>query len=365
ALSAALRAALRATPRGAPKELATIASLAAITFAAASIAVDAGFFVWISSTSSRSTAASPLSAQPAGRFALRGVDPRQGISASGGASGDVVRLSISSDPHWGSPTSDSDGRKAVIRGVASARPRPDAFLILGDNVERGMDEEPWLEEARELSSLLADMPVVALMGNHDALVNGEKRFLAMFPAALSSDSGSPLYYAMDAGAARVVVLNLLWGTDSFDSAQRAWLEKTLRATPKGQQVIVLSHCFFYSSGYVVPDTGMPWYDHFETIPGVTPLFEQGGVDLVISGHNHYMELLEKNGVTYALVGAMGGLLDPPPDYHSPASLWLGQGILGRLDLEISASGIALAFRDRDGASLREAFLPIGDRSFSP
>jgi hypothetical protein len=46
-----------------------------------------------------------------------------------------------------------------------------------------------------------------------------------------------------------------------------------------------------------------------------PLFEQYGVDLVVSGHAHAYERGEQNGVTYTVVGGAGGLLDTfvPPE----------------------------------------------------
>jgi hypothetical protein len=283
------------------------------------------------------------------------VDPAIGIPGSGGA----VHLSLSSDPHYGASTSDAAARTAIIKSVAAASPRRDAFLILGDNVETGMEDASWHEEAAELSSLLGGLPLRPLFGNHDGLIDGQYHFRKyFFPSSMRTDSGSPFYYSMSAGPAEIVVLNLLWGSESFGRAQAAWLEKTLSALPAGKQVIALSHCFFYASGYV-DEYGLGYYDHPGTIARVAPILERHKVALVVSGHNHYMELLQHRGVKYALIGAMGGALDPEPSYHSPASLWFKQGVFGRLDLDISAAGIALAFRDRDGKALREDFIPAG------
>jgi hypothetical protein len=285
---------------------------------------------------------------------VRLIDPSVGIPGRSGA----VRLSLSSDPHWGVGTSDASARTAILEGVAQANPRRDAFLILGDNVEMGMVDASWREEARELSSILGDLPLRSLLGNHDGLIDGQYHFEKYFsPPSMRTDSGSPFYYSMRAGPAEIIVLDLLWGAESFGKAQAAWLEKTLAGLPAGRQAIVLSHCYFYASGYDDSDYGLPWYDNAGTIAKVSPILERHKVALVVSGHNHYMELLEKNGVRYAVIGAMGGVLDPEPTYISPASLWFKAGVNGRLDLEISAAGIALAFRDRDGLALREDFIP--------
>ena len=323
--------------------------LAAIAMAASILALllSGGLFAYVLS-SSRSTA------RPVPPLNL--VDPSRGIPGSGGS----VRISLSSDPHWGVDTSDAEARKSILAGVAAAKPRRDAFIILGDNVEQGMEDSSWRKEALELSSTLGGLPIRSLLGNHDGLINGEYHFRKyFFPDSLQTDSGNPFYYSMSAGPAEIVVLNLLWGAESFTRAQAAWLEKTLSALPAGRQVIALSHCFLYASG-ADDEYGYGWYDMPSTIASVAPILERHKVALVVSGHNHYMELLKKNGVNYAVIGAMGGILDPEPTHVSPASVWFRGGTYGRLDLEIAEAGIALAFRDSGGLTLHEDFIPAAN-----
>jgi len=283
------------------------------------------------------------------------LNPASGIPGSGGA----VRLAVSSDPHWGASTADAAAREGILRGVAAGSPRRDALFILGDNVEYGMVDKYWRAEAADLARCLDGMPVRPILGNHDSFMGGQDIFRRyFFPASLATDSGSPYYWSMKAGPARIVVLDLMWGAEEFGEAQSSWLEKTLSSVAKGEQVVVLSHCFFYASGYVDPDGDMPWYDHFGTTAKVSPILERHGVDLVVSGHDHTMELLEHGGVTYALVGSMGGRPDSERTYVSPASLWYRQGMHGWLDLDIDASGISLRFRDGSGGVLHQAFLPV-------
>jgi Predicted phosphohydrolases len=279
------------------------------------------------------------------------VDPMEGIHPTG----IEARLALSSDPHWGAPKADPAARSSILRSIAAAK--PDALLILGDNVDMGLVDSYWRSEFVDIGALLAPVPVRGILGNHDGLVNGQFHYEKyFFPKGMRTDSGSPFYYSMKAGPALVIVMNLLWGSESFDAAQRDWLERTLAAN-EGRPVIALSHCYFYGSGYDDPTDKVPWYDNKGTIADVAPILERHHVELVVSGHNHYMELLEKNGVTYAIVGAMGGLLDPPPSYVSPASRWFKQGSFGYLDLDVKSEGITLAFRDQDGAMLHEAFVP--------
>jgi len=72
----------------------------------------------------------------------------------------------------------------------------------------------------------------------------------------------------------------------------------------------MSHCFYYSSGSM--EYGWPWYDDKQTIDAITPIIKKYDVDLVIGGHNHHMELLQKDGISYLVVGSFGGVPDPEP-----------------------------------------------------
>ena len=84
------------------------------------------------------------------------------------------------------------------------------------------------------------------------------------------------------------------------------------------------------------------------IENLCPIFEKYNVDLVISGHNHLMELLEKNGVTYVVIGSMGGILDSL-EYKSPYSVWLNNRAFGYMDMNLSTEGkIDFTFLDSDG-----------------
>lgn len=306
--------------------------------------------------------AKAIVAQPAGAKATfsSGISPEGATQNSAPAEGPAgaadrnvralepkLRLSFSSDAHWGAASSNATARNEILQGI-SAR-NPDAFFYLGDMVENGSQSVNWNMALGDLEALIPKVPLRPVMGNHEALLGGEYNYRRLFfPKGFSSDSGSPYYYSVDAGAARIIVLDMLWGTEQFGKKQREWLEKTLKSANPATPIIVVSHCYYYASGYKDPDWGKPWYDHFQTIPAVTPLFEKYGVDLVISGHNHYQEYLEHNGVPYAIIGAMGGVSDPPPTYVSPASKWMAVGTFGWLDVDVYENTLLLSFRNEKG-----------------
>jgi len=276
----------------------------------------------------------------------------QTVSGSPGADKALLRLSFSSDPHWGADNADMGARLSVLASVAEHK--PDAFFMLGDTVETGSKAEMWDFALSDLEAVIPKVPLRPIMGNHDALFGGQYLYKkAFFPASFRTDSGSPYFYSVKADAATILVLDLPWGTEEYRGRQRSWFENALKTARPGKPIIVLSHSYFYASGYDDPDYGKPWYDHYQDIPAIAPLLERYGVDLVVSGHNHYQEFLEHKGVRYAIIGAMGGKSDPSPAYVSPASKWLASGTHGRLDADIMSTGIVLSFRDEAGALLHE------------
>ena len=278
-----------------------------------------------------------------------------GTKAGSGSAEDAtptLRVSLSSDPHWGAGSSDASARSEILASVAEHR--PDVFFMLGDTVETGSHAGEWNSALMDLESILPRTPLRPLLGNHDALFGGQYLFRkAFFPKGLSSDSGSPYYYSIVDSSATFIVLDLPWGTEEFNGAQKRWLISALKKADSARPIVVLSHSYFYASGYDDPSLDKPWYDHYQNIPAIVPLLKEYGVSLVVSGHNHYQEFLQKDGISYAIIGAMGGIPDPTPAHMSPASKWLAVSTFGRLDLDFYKGRMVLSFRDMGGNLLHE------------
>jgi len=207
----------------------------------------------------------------------------------------------------------------------------------------------WQSALNDLGHYIPHIPLRVLLGNHDALFGGQYLYTRAFaPRELWGNSGSPYYWSLNLKDVTIVAIDLPWGTENFGSRQRHWLEATLAAADPRKPIIVLSHSYFYASGYDDPKNQRPWYDHYQNIAQVVPLFEHYKVTLVISGHNHYQELLSHNGVTYAIVGSMGGIPDPKPTYISPASQWIAVGQFGWLDVDLFKDRLRLVFNNETG-----------------
>jgi hypothetical protein len=273
------------------------------------------------------------------------VDPAQGFPLRKGIDGSpTFRIALSSDPHYGREASDSPARSAILRLSQAEYENGtlDAFFDLGDTVEMGMAAAGWKEAIESIRRDAPALPFVALLGNHDSIIGGITRWKTAFALEPS--------WRMDEGPVHFIALDLLWGPEGFGAAKKAWLKAQLDSIPVTDYIVVLSHCFFYSSGYVDEGTGMPWYDHADMLREVAPLIA-GKADLVVSGHNHYMEWIEADGSAWAVVGAMGGKPDPVPSYVSPGSVWFSRGVFGRLIIELRPEGLACEFQDQTGKAL--------------
>jgi UDP-2,3-diacylglucosamine pyrophosphatase LpxH len=257
-----------------------------------------------------------------------------------------LHIAVASDAHFGRSVSRSDLAVQMLSDIADSVNDYDMFFFLGDLVEYGFLNEQWREAYNAFAPTTSVIPVRYTAGNHDTLFAGFGNYKNYcYPEGMALETGSQLWYQVDIGRVHILILDLEWSAESYTADQAAWLETQLENIPDDDWNIVMSHGYYYSSG--VELLGWQYYDNTETIEPLTPLFEEHGVDLVLSGHNHHMELLENYGVTYAICGAFGGLPDPERTYTSPASVWYRSGEYGFIDMTINGDKCTLIFRDHD------------------
>jgi len=256
----------------------------------------------------------------------------------------LLKLAISSDPHWGSENSNEEARTQIIKTIGASN--YDGFFCLGDVAEIGSTYSSYDLALKDFDENLNKTPIHVVLGNHDALINGTVFFKKYF-----QKNHENFYSRIDYDNLHIITLDLLWDAKEFDKKQKAWLIKQLEEIPQGDMVIVLSHCFGYCSGYKDPETGKEWYDNKDIIENVDSILEKYNVELVLSGHNHLMEFLKHNNTSYSIVGTMGGVLDRVSEYHSPQSVWLDNTHFGYLDLQVYKDYLKLTYKDQNGQDL--------------
>lgn len=262
-----------------------------------------------------------------------------------------LRFAASGDAHFGAGTNRPEITASIIEQIAEPSNNFAIFFSVGDLVDMGTRKDAWHRALDELKPLTSSIPVAFVPGNHDNLFKGidlYKYYTSIQP--YSSLAGNTLFYRIDKGNIHFLILDLEWGTEEYSGEQLNWLETQLRDIPLSDWKIVLSHAYYYSSGSLYH--GYSWTDNPKSIEAFVPLIEKYGVDLVISGHNHHMEYLQKSGVTYTICGAFGGHPDPERQIVSSSSIWYIHGQYGFLDVTIENYQATLVFRDPQNKEIR-------------
>ena len=263
------------------------------------------------------------------------------------ANGESLHFAVGSDAHFGAGDARNDLTGKMLQQIANPSNKYNLFFYLGDLVEHGFADSQWQDALQIMSSATSTIPVKYAVGNHDTLLGGLNRYETYCdPADIPLQNGTQLWQRIDVGNVHFLVIDLEWSAEDFNAAQSEWLETQLAGIPKDDWTIVMGHGFYYASGSITD--GWKWYDNPETISKLTPLFEKYGVDMVFSGHDHQLELLQKSGVSYVICGAFGGLPDQERQYVSPESVWYAGNDYAFMDVTINGSNANLIFRDPDG-----------------
>jgi predicted phosphodiesterase len=240
--------------------------------------------------------------------------------------------------------------QSILNYVANAADPFHAFFALGDLVNLGMYDQQWQAALAAFAQPSYSVPLRAIMGNHDALGDGGAHFRSyLCPPELRATARPHLYGRMDFWRVHVLMLKMLWGAESFSQQQRDWFEREVDTIPPGDWRIVLMHAPAYTSGNAWD--GKNWYDPEDMVQQVSPLLEKHRVNLVISGHNHQLEFLEKNGVAYVVAGGFGGRPERACRHISPASQWLACQTHGFVDVAVYDTQARVIFRDENGKEM--------------
>lgn len=176
-------------------------------------------------------------------------------------------------------------------------------VTTGDNIYPFGDPRDFDEKFLEPYECLFDEGVRfrATLGNHDYFT-GEGRPELEHPAF-----GMPAsYYTWELGPVSFVMLN----SEDVNDEQLAWLDRRLEESRDHPWTIVVFHRPLYTAGFRHIDT-----PEFEGL--FADRFSNGGVDLVLNGHDHLYSRATTGNVTYLVTGGGGATLDvcrvPLPD----------------------------------------------------
>ncbi len=225
-----------------------------------------------------------------------------------------------------SQSADYNVWKATAAKGFATLPGADFFIMMGDLVDNGQDERQWQAWFSAVETPIRDIPTAPLMGNHEAYSLDWKtcrpdRFLAHFALPGNGDAAlSELFYSFDWGPAHFAVLNTNmpeiseWFPNLL-ATQQAWLRQDLSATDKPWKIVLMHRdpLQYRIEGRPERQEGFS-----EEGQAFMPLFDELGVDLVLSAHLHtyrnrgHIRNFERNetGPLYILTGLAGDVRYP-------------------------------------------------------
>ena len=235
------------------------------------------------------------------------------------------------------------------------------FVVsLGDNIylgeqgevgdESGAEDDEWYSSYYQpYRYVISRVPVYPTVGNHDAAEgeNSDDRAqmednfhtVERFRDQQDRASVEPgLFYRWRYGASvELVCLDTSHADDDSeadrffqDDKHREWLEETFQPPEDGLRWrIPFSHHPVYCAG--------PSHSNdVAMLETLVPLFERGGVRLVLAGHEHNFQLSEANDISYVVSGAGGKLREgaPKDGFHKAhTTLWAEQSHLLLVELD--------------------------------
>jgi hypothetical protein len=196
------------------------------------------------------------------------------------------------------PSTDQDAVTAAVGKKA-----PDLLVGCGDIVHRGYLRRGWMTEwfsPLAVAGLAQTTPLWVARGNHD----GEHPYAYAFVPLPANGA----WYAATRGNVRFIFLDTETAAEA-SQRQLDWLVKEL-ASPASRAAdfrVVALHKAPFANRW---DSVKSKYDGEKWVRAdYVPVFEQGGVDLVIGGHAHTYERLTRGDVRYVVIGGAGGYLD--------------------------------------------------------
>ncbi len=195
-----------------------------------------------------------------------------------------------------SGTADNKAR-AVRDGFLSVNggPHVDLWLMLGDNAYNDGQDDEYQEAVFNLyPSILRNTVVWPTFGNHDARSASSSSqsgaYYDIFSLPKNGEaggiaSGTEAYYAFDYANIHFVVLDSQETNRSAQGTMATWLENDLANTTQ-EWIVAYWHHPPYSKGSHDSDNEEELIDMRQNF---LPILEDGGVDLVLSGHSHSYE----------------------------------------------------------------------------
>jgi 3',5'-cyclic AMP phosphodiesterase CpdA len=246
---------------------------------------------------------------------------------------------------------------AVLKLLTQPGRAGELLLALGDNAYSSGTEQEFQDRMfKPMAALLREVPLFATLGNHEHVTSAGQPYLDNFYLPANNPARTERYYSFDWGPVHFVALDstcaVLGSVDVCKLAvQKSWVAQDLAATKQPWKVV-----FFHHPPWSSGDHGSQLAMRRE----FGPLFEQYGVDLVLTGHDHNYERTRlmkgdavaasgARGITYVVVGSGGASLRSFPGSQPSWTAYRNNTDVGYLDVKVSGGTLTARFFNAAGA----------------
>jgi len=195
---------------------------------------------------------------------------------------------------------------------------PRFILHTGDLVNAGGDPLQWIPHFfRPAGALISRVPVFPCVGNHetsqDSTASKYRTLFKLPDVAPQNPNDAERWYSFDYGRCHFISLDTYSGF-APGSDQYAWLVEEDLPDAKAKKdagtlhrIFVIMHFPPYSSGPhgTKPEADPEYQKRMHVRTCLVTEFEECGVDIVFSGHEHLYERVSKEGIQYAVTGGGG------------------------------------------------------------
>jgi hypothetical protein len=241
-------------------------------------------------------------------------------------------------------------QRQVLQVLGQSSRAGEFLLTLGDNAySSGTDAEFQGNMFTPMAAVLRQTPLFPTPGNHEYVTSNAQPYLDNFYLPANNSARSERYYSFDWGPVHFVSLDsncLSFPTTECTKAlEQDWVAKDLAATTRPWKIVFFHHPL-WSSGEHGSSTAMR--------RAFAPLFEQYGVDLVLTGHDHNYERSKPmkgdavaasgtRGIPYLVVGSGGATLRPFDTSQPSWSVFRDATNVGYLDVTVDGGTLTAKF----------------------
>ena len=210
------------------------------------------------------------------------------------------------DPQFEFSTKEYERWGALVSKMEDSQPDLEFALMGGDMVNIPSRRNQWSDFLDNCSSF-SRLPVMAVPGNHEG-VGSNNTYKKLFNH-IGNGPDDEAFYWFDYGKCRFIMMDssflsgarkLAMGRDVWEAKEKAvelWLAKALEAGTQTWNIVVIHHPVYglHDLQTESPEIRSRW----------VPIMKDGGVDLVLSGHQHvYMRTQKIDGITH-IMGVSG------------------------------------------------------------